>query len=301
MKECFEGERGRARLITALRDQTIVRHDAGVAAALADAGRLVELEPGETLVTEGDLGSAFYFVLAGGFDILVKGNRVQGRQPGDHVGEIAALEPGQKRTATVRAMETAVVLEVDGEDLRLIAQQNADVMEGIAREANKRLAERNDRESLRNAFPHVLAISAKEGLPIVREIESLLRDDDLVVRPWDQGGVFALSSYPIPSLQQAVQESDFALVVATPEDTTHTRGVDRPTPRDNVTFEMGMAVGAIGLDRTLVVTPSDRTELCTDANGVTVLRFRTDRDLSDALRPVANDLRKHIAMRGVRR
>jgi len=301
MKECFEGERGRARLITALREQTIVRHDADVAAALADVGQLLELEPGDVLMTEGDLGSDFCFVLAGAFDIMVKGNRVQSRIPGDHVGEIAALEPGQKRTATVQAVEVAVVLKVDGEDLRRIAQQNTDVMEGIAREANKRLAERNDRESLRNSYPHVLAISAKEALPIVREIESLLRDDDLVVRPWDQGGVFAVSSYPIPSLQQALQEADFALVVATPEDVTRTRGVDRPTPRDNVTFEMGMAIGAIGLDRALIVTPSDRTELGTDLNGVTTLRFRTDRGLSDALRPIANDLRKHIATRGVRR
>ena len=32
-----------------------------------------------------------------------------------------------------------------------------------------------NRESLRNAFPHVLAISAKEALPVVREIEGLLR------------------------------------------------------------------------------------------------------------------------------
>lgn len=128
---------------------------------MVEVGEVQELEPGAILMREGDLGSEFYFVLAGTFDVIVKGNRVQSRAPGEHVGEIAAFEPGQKRSATVKAVERAVVLKADGEDVRRIGHANSDVLEAIARDANKRLAERNDRESLRNAYPHVLAISAK--------------------------------------------------------------------------------------------------------------------------------------------
>jgi predicted nucleotide-binding protein len=135
----------------------------------------------------------------------------------------------------------------------------------------------------------------------VREVETLLRDDDLRYRPWDQGGVFGISSYPVPSLEQALREVDFALVVATPEDRTTSRGRRAPTPRDNVTFEMGMAIGQLGLDRTIIVTPAAETRLGTDLNGVTILSYRTDLELSDALRPLAHDLRKHITKRGPRR
>jgi len=295
----FSGAKGRPRLIQALRAQTLVRHDQSVAEALADIGELTLVKTGDSLVREGEAGSDFFFILDGAFAVLVKGNHVNVRKYGDHVGEIAAMDPGQKRSATVTATEPSVVLRVPGEAFRDLARGHTDLMEAVAIEANKRLAERGDRECQRNEKPQILAISAMEALPLVREVESLLRDDDFRFRPWDQGGVFAISSYPVNALVNALKEADFALVVATPEDKVRSRGKTVPVPRDNVTFEMGMAIGVLGLDRVIVVTPAAHTHLSTDMNGVTVLRYRTDRELDEALRPIVNDLRKHIALRGV--
>ncbi len=300
MKSQFEGAHGRARLIHALGDQTIVRHDEAIATAIADAGELLEVRAGEMIAKQDEPGADFFFILEGSFEVVVKGNQLAVRKYGDHIGEIAALDPGQKRAATVRATEPSVVCKLPGETLRTLGREHPRLLEGIAIEANRRLAQRNDRETECNERPCVLAISAKEGLPVVREIESLLREDDLRFRPWDQGGVFSISSYPIPSLEQAMAEADFALVIATPVDKTITRGKTRATPRDNVTFEMGMAIGGVGLDRTIIVTPSDRTDLASDLNGVTVARYRTDKELGEALRPLTHDIRKHISQRGPR-
>ena len=301
MKTQFEGQNGRSRLVTALEAQAIVRHDTVVATALAEQGELLDVAAGAVLVEQGASDSDFYFILHGAFDIFVKGNCVQTRGYGDHIGEIAAFDPGQKRSATVKATEPSVVLKLPAEVVRTLGREHPNVLEGIVVETNKRLAQRNDREAQRNELPLVLAVSAGEALPIVRELESLLRNDDFRFRPWDQGGVFDISSYPVPSLAQAMKEADFVLVIATPEDQTLTRGKTTPTPRDNVTFEMGMAIGAVGLDRTMIVTPSTETRMGTDLNGVTVLRYRTDRDLTEALRPIAHDLRKHITQRGALR
>lgn len=297
-KNQYSGAEGRPRLIQALRAQTVVRHELTVAEALADVGDLLPVKAGDSLVHEGDTGSDFFFVLEGAFAILVKRNRVGERSYGDHIGEIAALDPGQKRSATVTAIEPSVVWRVPGETFRDLARTHPELMEAVALEANKRLAQRNDRECARNESPQIVAISAKEALPVVREIEGLLRDDAFRFRPWDQGGVFGISSYPVPSLVEALKGADFALVLATPEDKVRTRGKTRPVPRDNVTFEMGMAIGILGLDRVIVVTPAAHTDLSSDMNGVTVLRYRTDRELDEALRPIVNDLRKHIALRG---
>jgi hypothetical protein len=56
-----------------------------------------------------------YFILAGTFDVVVNGRRVAGRSAGDHVGEMAAVQPAQKRSATVTALEDAIVAKLSAE------------------------------------------------------------------------------------------------------------------------------------------------------------------------------------------
>ena len=301
MLERFEGTDGSKRVLQCLQAQGIVRNDADVAQDLFDSGKLRELTEGEDIIRQDTYGSDFFFILQGRFSIIVNGNYVGERGYGDHLGEVASLDPGQKRSATVKALEASVVLQVDGEVVRALAFSKPSFLEAIAVEANKRLAQRNARDQKRNEKPHVVLVSSKEALPIVEEIESLLRAEDYLVRPWHSGGVFELSAYPIPSLTQALDEADFVIVVAQGDDRTVTRHKQRSTPRDNVTFEMGMAIGKVSLDRTIIVAASDKTELGTDLNGVTVARYRSDQKLADALRPVCTDIKKHINQRGPKR
>jgi predicted nucleotide-binding protein len=46
---------------------------------------------------------------------------------------------------------------------------------------------------------------------------------------------------------------DFAILVLTPDDLTQSRGKQQPSPRDNVVFELGLFIGALGRDRVFMV------------------------------------------------
>ena len=74
-----------------------------------------EVEPGQTIVREGDPGDRFYVVLSGLLSVTQQsvGERRMLR-PGDAFGEVA-LAMGIPRTASVRAVTPAVVASCDQE------------------------------------------------------------------------------------------------------------------------------------------------------------------------------------------
>lgn len=301
MKERFEGENGRERLGQALLLQRFCCNNLDVVQRLIEAGELIDIPKDQPLVQQGATDSDFYFVLVGGFNVEVNGTVVAYRRSGEHVGEVAGYDPSQKRTATVRAAEDSIVLKVGDKAVREIGEQYPAVLKASLIEANRRLEERNELVGACNSKPHILVLSSKEALPVSREIQSKFRDDDYHVRLWEQG-LFELSGYPIPSLERALGESDFAVIVAQGDDVAHIRDNAKLIPRDNVTFEMGLAIGKLGLDRTIIVRPSDQdVHLATDTQGLTTARYRSKEAFETALGPACNDIRKHIGNLGVRR
>jgi CRP-like cAMP-binding protein len=100
MKERFEDD-GRQNLIDALKRQEFVAGDPELANALVKCGQLVEFSKGDKIITEGGEDNDIYLLLAGSVSIVVKGNEITTRKAGQHVGEMAAIEPAQKRSATV--------------------------------------------------------------------------------------------------------------------------------------------------------------------------------------------------------
>ena len=47
------------------------------------------------------------------------------------------------------------------------------------------------------------------------------------------------------SLERELDQSDFAIAIAQPDDLTESRGEAKPTPRDNVIFELGFFMGRL--------------------------------------------------------
>lgn len=82
---------------------------------LYDSAQRVPLAPGDPVMGEGEAADAAYLVLAGDFEVTKRsGDRefvIDRRSAGDFMGEIALLE-NARRTATVRALTRAEVLEV---------------------------------------------------------------------------------------------------------------------------------------------------------------------------------------------
>jgi CRP-like cAMP-binding protein len=84
-----------------------------VLADLAKRMRRENVQPGKTVVIEGEPGDRFYVVLSGMLEVTQagRGQRTLLR-PGDYFGEVA-LAMGMPRTASVRAVTPATVASCD--------------------------------------------------------------------------------------------------------------------------------------------------------------------------------------------
>lgn len=88
-------------------------------------------------------------------------------------------------------------------------------------------------------------------------------------------------------------DSDFAVLVLTPDDTVTSRRLEQPAPRDNCIFELGLFMGALGRNRTYIVKPRDSDiKIPTDLLGLTPLTYALGEanTLVDRIAPVCTEL-----------
>jgi len=115
--------------------------------------------------------------------------------------------------------------------------------------------------------------------------------------------VFGLSEGTLESLVIAIEEYDFAVLALTPDDLVTSRSLPVQAPRDNVLFELGLFMGALGRNRTYLLF--DRTaqlKLPTDLAGVTAATYErhTSGNLRAALGAAATQIEGNIEKFGVR-
>lgn len=139
--------------------------------------------------------------------------------------------------------------------------------------------------------------SSSESRGIAYAIQQNL-DDDADVTVWDQN-VFRLTKDTLSSLIEQLSLSDFAVFVFAPDDLTRLRKATVRTVRDNVLFELGLFMGALGLDKAFIVAPKGAKNLHipTDLIGIMVGRYnaqRQDSNLRAALGPFCNDVRNEL-------
>jgi predicted nucleotide-binding protein len=299
MKERFLGD-GHANLIESLKRQPFIEGSAEIAQAFSAAGSVEQFKPGETLIVEGGEDNDVYLLLAGTVSAVIKGQEVRTLKAGQHAGEMAAVEPGQPRSATIIAEDTVVALKVPGNAFAQLGDRFPTVWKPIARELAFRLYDRNRHMTAPNEKPKLLILSSAEALDVAREIQSALAHDVLCV-VWTDG-IFWAGGYPLEALETAVNASDFGVAVAEFEDIVESRGERRPTIRDNVLFELGMFMGKLGRRRTILVHPRHAgLKLPSDLHGITPAVYDPGRDdLRARLGPACNEIRKVIRERGVR-
>jgi|GEM_PF-6899266 len=138
--------------------------------------------------------------------------------------------------------------------------------------------------------PKVFIGSSLEGLPIVEKLaKRLARFADC--RKWTKG-VFGVGKGTLEALVNATREHDFAILVLTPDDQENRRGAATSVPRDNVIFELGLFMGALGKNRTFIVKSKDQTiALPTDLSGITRAEFSGE-DIDGTVKEL------QVAMRG---
>lgn len=142
--------------------------------------------------------------------------------------------------------------------------------------------------------------SSSEGKRIAETIQVVL-DEEIHCTVWNQG-VFGLSGGTLESLVAAIDEYDFATLVLTPDDLLEKRDLRGRSPRDNVLFELGLFMGALGRDRTFIVhSRTTPPMLPSDLAGITPATYEERSNLEAALGPACTRIKRAIESKGIRR
>lgn len=143
--------------------------------------------------------------------------------------------------------------------------------------------------------------SSSESLNVAEAININL-DHEMEVTIWRNG--FDLSQITLDALIQKANESDFSLFVFSPDDIALIRQQEKQIVRDNVLFELGLFIGAIGKERCFILKPrGEELHLPTDLAGLTYADYeanRTDGDLPSAVNYACALIKKSVAKVGIR-
>tara|TARA_R110002096_G_scaffold26869_4_gene82828 strand:+ start:705 stop:1622 length:918 start_codon:yes stop_codon:yes gene_type:complete len=296
----FLGAKGQRLRTEALQSQKLVAGNAALAEELAESTELRELARGDVLIEQDGADNEVYMVLAGALEVSVNGVRVATRGPNDHVGEMAAIQPSQRRSASVTAIEPTVIAAISETSFSELAGRYPQIYRFIAQELARRLLQRNALLGKFRDQIRVFIISSAEALPIARAVQNAFDHDPFVVTIWADG-VFRVTNYTLQSLEQQVDNADFAIAIAHADDITSFRGENWPTSRDNVVFELGLFMGRLGRSRAILMEPREGTiKLPSDLAGLTTMtyHFEPGGDLDAQIAPACNRLRDHIVALG---
>lgn len=296
MKDRFSGATGRSNLIDALLQQRIVQHDRTIAEKLADKGQVVEFTPGATVVAQRATDTDVFFILHGEATVFVNNRELAIRGPREVVGEMVAIDPTARRSATIKAKTPLLCLQVTGPDFVAAGEASPAFWRVMAQVTGDRLRQRERFHRPANETPIMFVGSSTEGLAVVDELVRAFKYDHLDLRPWTSG-VFGPSGIPIDDLLAAITSADFALFVFGPDDKIASRGKEFDAPRDNVILEMGLFLGRLGRERVFLLKEhTSDLKIPTDMLGVTPVTYvcKAGCTLGTALGSAVSEIRNAV-------
>lgn len=150
--------------------------------------------------------------------------------------------------------------------------------------------------------PRVFIGSSSESYGVASACNEAL-DWGTEVTLWDK--IFKSGSSTLESLVIKANNVDFALFVFSPDDVTRMRGNEHSTVRDNVLFELGLFIGAIGSDRCFILKPrGEELHIPSDLLGVTIDEYndkRSDNEIHSAVGAPCSKMRRKIDELGLLR
>jgi len=149
--------------------------------------------------------------------------------------------------------------------------------------------------------PRLFIASSIESLNIAEAVNVNL-DHEFEVTIW-KNGTFKLSSTTIDDLVEKSSAVDFALFIFAPDDIATIKDRNEHIVRDNVLFEMGLFIGAIGKERSFILKPRDEImHLPTDLLGTTPADYdakRSDGDLVSATNRACSLIKSEVERIGL--
>ena len=136
--EQFQGSDGRQHLLDALAAQPLVG-DKDLAVIVAQRLKLEEVPAGKNLIKQGASDTDLFLILKGAVSIAVDGRVVARKEAGEHVGEMAVVDPVTPRSASVVATADSVVARIAEPDFSALADRHPRLWRRIALELASRL------------------------------------------------------------------------------------------------------------------------------------------------------------------
>ena len=142
---------------------------------VAEVAQLVRFGRGETLFSEGDQSNACYMIVSGHASALreYSGGRaitLARFGPGDLFGELAMLD-GQRRSATVRALDALDAVAIEGADMRRLLRRHPDIAIKMIAALGQKLRQTNERLA-GQSFQTVQSRVAKTLLELVEAVQA---------------------------------------------------------------------------------------------------------------------------------
>jgi CRP/FNR family transcriptional regulator, cyclic AMP receptor protein len=153
MVDQYLGYAGRRRLIDALVGQPLVR-DQDLAAAVALYMKLEEVPAGATLIWQGASDTDLFLILDGALSVSIDGRIAARKEAGEHVGEMAVIDPGTPRSASVIATCDSIVGRIAESDFSALADRYPRLWRRIALELASRLRNSNTAVGSREKTGH---------------------------------------------------------------------------------------------------------------------------------------------------
>lgn len=300
MIERFEGQEGFKRLVEAIRRQPVALNEQTIALAFAESCSLRQYSQGTALITQNATDNDICLILSGSVSIQIHGREIARRKAGQHVGELALIDPGASRSADVVSIDTVVVARIAEPTFTHLAEKHPRLWRVLALEIGERLRQRSSHVIAKNEQPHIFIGSSTESLLIAKALREGLSSDPYTLSLWTNG-VFGASRFPIEDLEREAKQADFAALVLGPDDKVVSRDVEYTAPRDNVIFELGLFMGASARRRVFIVYPRNLVlKIPTDLLGLTPIHYVDDGkdDLLTRLKPACTEIRKVIAELG---
>lgn len=300
MIDRFRGAQGERRVREELARQSIVENDAALAAELAAVTTLHGYAAGEALMQQGGSDCHIDFILAGSVMIEVSGQAMARRQARQHVGELTMIDPSAPRSATVRALERTVVARLQEGDFRRCAEAHPHMLRALLREVARRLRDRGKYVRPRNPSPVLFVGCTSEGVELAEALRVTLGSDDLDVRLFTDDRIFRHDHLPAEDLRLVAEEADLAVLWATPDDAVTRGGATHRAPRDSLLVTIGLFLGVLDRERTIVVRPRGTMKLPSDHLGVTTLEYDPAGTPSAAGARVGEAVRRRVRDLGAR-
>jgi predicted nucleotide-binding protein len=240
----------------------------------------MEVAAGTAIIHQGGEDNEVFLILEGVFHIEVDGKTLARRVASDHVGEMAAISPAQRRAASVVAHEDSVAVKLSDSQMTQLGEQFPQIWRTFALEMAHRLEQRNKLASTVSESPRIFIMASATEMEVAHTMEQALAAASFHGAIWQNG------SHAIEQLEQALDQADIAVIIAD-------RAADGESSRDNIIFELGFSIGRLGRHRTFLIEPrSEKMELPHELAGINTITYRPSagKGLAEVLAPACSKL-----------